>query len=294
MGNSETHNLPLAIFLMILATIAYSLMALLVKVALPHTPITILLFFRFLILFLLVLPFVISKDFDFIKTKNFKLHLLRAVAAVIAITLTFKSITLIPVSTVVLLSSTEPLFIPFIFRIAKGTPIIASLYWGIGIGTIGIALVLHPTHGFFHYASLLALAAGLCRAISVSTTRTLSKGEATRTIMFYFFFLGTIFTGLSTINSWHDTASWPWALIIGVGVSSFFFQLFLTKALRHAPARLITPFSYLSVVFTALADWLLWNQGLTWLAIIGMILVIGGAILTVVIGKGRMQARNSA
>ncbi len=283
--HTTARNLPLAIFLVVLATIAYAAMGIMVKSALPQTPTTILLFFRFLILFLCVLPLVMSKGFEFIKTKHIKLNLLRAVTAVIAISLTFLSIKFIPLATVILLSSSEPLFVPLVFRLAKGTPIIANLYWGIGIGIIGIVLILHPTHGFFHYATLLALAAGIFRAISVSTARTLTKVESTRTIMFYFFSLGTIFTGLSTVHSWHNTSNWPWALIMGIGISSFFFQLCLIQALKFAPARLISPFGFLAVVFTALADWIIWNQIPSWLTLTGIVLVIVGSTLTVVLGK---------
>ena len=286
MNNPATkQNIPFALFLIVLATLNYAAMGVFAKLALVHTPTNIVLFIRFSILFLCILPFVAPQGLKLIKTTHFSLHLLRAVCAVSAITLTLLSIKFIPLATVILLSSTEPLFVPWVFRFAQGIQIIPKLYWGIGIGLVGIALVLHPTHGYFQAAAFMALGAGMLRAISVSSARTLTKTDSPQTIMFYFFLFGVVFTGLSTLTSWHGIGTWSWDWMLGVGISSFFFQSCLTNALKHAPARIVSPCCYFAVLFTAIADWLIWDQHISLIAISGMSLVILGAVLTVIFFK---------
>ena len=282
----QESRLGLALIAITLASLSFAVMSVLTKYALVSTPVPIIAFFRFLILLLCMLPILLSHGIRIFKTDNIWLHILRGTVGALALSLTFISIRYIPLSTVVLLSSTEPMFIPFIFRVFRGTKIIWKLYIGICIGLIGIALILRPQHGYFEFAAFLALGAGLCRAITISTLRVLTKSNPNKTIMFYFFFIGTIVTGLSTtFTSWHGMEHWAWGWIIGIGLASFFFQLFFTIAFRHAPARILSPFNYLAVVFVAIADWILWSQGMSWLTVLGITLAIGGAILTTIFGR---------
>ena len=57
--------------------------------------------------------------------------------------------------------------------------IIGALYWGILLGFVGIALILHPHNGFMQIGGLIAVLAGLLRSITYPTLRLLSKKDST-------------------------------------------------------------------------------------------------------------------
>jgi len=290
----NSNNLFLALIFITFATLSYAVMGVFTKLALPHTPVTIVVFIRFLFLFLCMMPVLATHGKSLFKTDKLWLQVLRGVVGVLGISLTFIPIQYIPLATVILLSSTDPIFIPFILRIFRGVKIIPKLYIGIIVGLIGVALILHPRSGYFHYAALLALGAGVCRAITLTAMRTLTKTDSTKTIMFYFFMFGTFFSGIASVSSWHGMSEWSWGWMVGVGAASFFFQLFLTQAFRYAPARIMAPFNYLAVVFAALVDWILWDQGMSWLTISGIILTIFGAILTILLGREIIKRKRAA
>lgn len=167
--------------------------------------------------------------------------------------------------------------------------IIASLYWGIIIGFIGISLILQPNNGFFQFGTLFAIVAGILRSITYPTLRVLAKKDNTKTIMFNFFLIGSLISGLLSITSWHGMAHWGWLSIIGISFSTLLFQWFNTLSLTYAPARIMSSFNYLAVVFSAIADYFIWRQTLSALTILGMILVITGSILTILIGRAKIK-----
>ena len=279
-------RLGLAIIYIILACMAYAAMGIFIKKAIPSTPIQIIIFFRFLFLLIFMLPFVLAKNpGKTIKAKKPWLLIGRGIIGVLGLSLMCFAIRDIPLATAILLSSTEPLFIPFVFRIAKGTKIIPKLYIGIIVGLLGVILILHPSHGYFEFASLFALGAGLCRALTLCMLRVSTKLNSTKTNMFYFFMIGTALSFVYSLPYWHHPSHWLWGWMVGIAFASLLFQFGLTKAFSHAPARIIGPFNYLSVVFAVIADWYLWGQGISWLVGVGIVLTISGAALTAVLGR---------
>ena len=284
------NNLPLAICFSILAWGAFAIQTICVKFALPTTPFSIIVFFRFFLCFLVLV--VLAAPHNIIKvakTNSLKLTLLRGVLSVAAISCTFYAIHFIPVATSILLSGIDPLLIPLVFWIGMRTKIIASLYWGIIIGFIGIILILHPSGGFFQFGALFAVAAGLLRSITYPTLRILAKKDSTQTIMFNFFFIGSLSSALFSIGSWHGMMHWGWLPIIGISLSTLLFQWFNTLTLTYGPARIMSSFNYLAVVFSAIADYFIWGQTLSSLTILGMVLVIAGSILTTLIGRAKIK-----
>lgn len=288
MATSDTlksNHFGLALMYILLACLSYTAMCIFVKETLPSTPIQITVFFRFLIMFLFLLPLVLRYRGTVLHPKRPWLLVARGVIGFLGITLTFMALHRIPMATAVLLSSTEPLFIPFVFLLSSGIKIIPKLYIGILVGLAGVALVLHPQHGFFQFGAFIALAAGVCRALTISLLRVSTKSDSSMTIMFYFFLIGTIVAWLVSLPYWHHPGQWAWGWLVAIGFSSLIFQYGVTKTFSHAPARIMAPFNYLAVVFAAIADWFLWGQGMTWYVGVGITLVVFGAVLTAFLGR---------
>ena len=107
--------------------------------------------------------------------------------------------------------------------------------------------------------------------------------------MFNFFLIETLITALFSVTSWHGMSHWAWLPILGIGISSLIFQWFNTLTLTYGPARIMASFSYFSVVFSAIADYWLWRQTLSWLTLIGAFFVILGATLTAIIGHAKIE-----
>ncbi|PCI92929.1 hypothetical protein COB11_06300 [Candidatus Aerophobetes bacterium] len=68
-----------------------------------------------------------------------------------------------------------------------------------------------------------------------------------------------------------------------LGISGTLFQIFLIFSVRFAPARLITPFNYVAIIFTLGFDFFIWNKSPDIWQIIGIVGIILGAALVVIL-----------
>ena len=104
--------------------------------------------------------------------------------------------------------------------------------------------------------------------------RAIHKRESPFTVIFYF-------TVVSTVGSAFYLPfgfSWPsgleWLLLTGVGVGSFFGQLFFTMALQNAPASLVSPFSYLVPLLSFMSGLIFLGERFTLFPALGAFLII--------------------
>lgn len=72
-----------------------------------------------------------------------------------------------------------------------------------------------------------------------------------------------------------------WLLLIAMGAIASLGQLLRTRAHACAPAAQVGPFSYATVVFAAVAGWVLWCEILDVFSFIGAALVCLGGVLTI-------------
>lgn len=145
---------------------------------------------------------------------------------------------------------------------------------------------MHPSVSLFNIALLIALASAVFRAGSSSTVRALAHHSySVLTMLFYYFLIGTLLAGLTVPFNYHTVAIFPWEYLIGISVVAALYQIFLTTGYTLASVRLLTPLTYLSVVFAVIADWFLWQQIPSIWMFVGMGFVILGIVLVLIMGR---------
>jgi drug/metabolite transporter (DMT)-like permease len=121
-------------------------------------------------------------------------------------------------------------------------------------------VALKPTAtGFVSLAGLAALGSAVAWALVVVTLRLMAATETTASMVFWFLLLVAIGAGALAAPGWVAIAAadWPWIAILGL--SGWAGQHLVTEAFRLAPAATIAPFEYLSVVWGATIDWIVWQ-----------------------------------
>lgn len=283
----DTH-LTKAIFFIILASLFNTLMVFFVKYAAPYLPVQIILFARFFVTLLIILPFVYFNPAQqpikkFLKTNRLPLHVFRDIFGLISVICYFYSASLISLADATVLFNTAPLFIPIIAYFWGGFKIFHRLWWGMGLGFLGILLILNPGHELLHTGALLGLFSGFCAAIVYVGGRYLTYTEPPLRNMFYYFIIGTFISFLILIislpNLNYILNIKSIVLLISIGVCGYFYQLFFTHGSKHAPVRLTSSFMYTSVIFSLVLDQLFWNIKPTINSAIGIVFIILGAIL---------------
>jgi drug/metabolite transporter (DMT)-like permease len=128
------------------------------------------------------------------------------------------------------------------------------------VGLAGVLVILKPTaSGFASLAGLAALGAAVCWAIVVVIVRLMAATETTASMVFWFLLLAALGAGLLAVRGWIaiDASDWTWIALLGL--TGWIGQHLITEAFRLAPASTVAPFEYMSIVWGACIDWVVWQ-----------------------------------
>jgi drug/metabolite transporter (DMT)-like permease len=152
---------------------------------------------------------------------------------------------------------------------------------GVGAGFLGALIVVQPWHGgngAYLFGMILLLISSLLNANYQIITRKVRLYDKPMTSLFYTAMVGAVATSLIVPFYWQWPQTLDWLLLIATGFLGGIGHLCLIQAFRHAPAALVAPFSYSSLIWTALFGWLFfaeWPALPTWL---GATLIIGSGL----------------
>ncbi|CDZ77612.1 carboxylate/amino acid/amine transporter [Legionella massiliensis] len=279
-------NIRLGVMLAFGASLFYSVMGALVKLVADDTSNTTIIFFRFALGFLVLLPIISieqghRRPLSFFKTRRPFLHLIRAISGLLSLLLLYYSLKYVPLVDAVLLNTTYPIFVPIVLWMLIGAKTTAKSSIGILIGFIGIALVLRPNEGLFNSASLIALASGVAAAFAIACTRLLSKTESPDVISFYYFLLTTLISLILILFSWNTPDLKTLLILVVIAIVATAYQLCLTQALARTQARIVSPIMYSAIIFSGILGWCIWGVIPDLLSVAGTILVFTGALIAV-------------
>ncbi len=270
------------ILFMIQASVAFSLMALCVKIASQFLPSLEIVFFRSLIGTLMLAPLMIYKKVDFWGREQERgVLILRGLSGFFALTLHFYVIARLPLGTGVLLNYTSPIFaamFAMVFLRERPSALVLSTIF---LSFFGIYLLVGEKLHRWNLTVVAGLLSAVFAAVATTSIRAVRHQESPLTIIFYF-------TGISTLGSLFFIPSgfqWPsvkaWLALFGVGIGSFYGQLWLTLALRRAPAALLSPFSYVTPLLSFLYGLIFFHDKMTAPAVVGaFFIILGGSLVT--------------
>jgi drug/metabolite transporter (DMT)-like permease len=152
------------------------------------------------------------------------------------------------------------------------------------VGFIGVIVMLIPHLDFNQYltvgamsvaaiGSLLALLAAFFNAGTVIQTRRLTQSEPTSSIVFYFSVMTALAGLVSLPFAWHTPTAFELLLLVSCGLFGGVGHIFLTESYRHAPASVIAPFDYSSMLWALLLGYWLFGELPTALVYVGACIV---------------------
>jgi drug/metabolite transporter (DMT)-like permease len=127
-------------------------------------------------------------------------------------------------------------------------------------GLTGVLVMLKPTSsGLVSLAGLAALGAAICWAVVVVMLRVMAASESTASMVFWFLLLTALGAGALAAPGWVSIDARDWSWIALLGLSGWAGQHLITEAFRLAPASTVAPFEYMSIVWGACIDWIVWQ-----------------------------------
>jgi drug/metabolite transporter (DMT)-like permease len=147
----------------------------------------------------------------------------------------------------------------------------------VGVGFIGVLLVLQPEGGVFTMPALIALAGSTVYALMMIVTRQLRQTGALSLIVYHTLAVGA--AGLLTLP-------WGWETVdirgIGylalIGVVATAAHMCVNQGLRLAPAAVVVPFTYTSLLWAILLGWLFFADLPTPLMLLGAAIIVASGL----------------
>lgn len=274
------HRFENAVLCMLLASLLFAIMGASVKIALREVPIYQAVFFRSIISALMIGAFIFWKKESFIGNNPFLLTG-RGLAGFVALNLNFYAISKISLGDASILNQTSPLFVAFFSVFFLGEKLSQKVLWITLLSFAGVALIVKPTFGHFHYAALAGLLGGMVAALAYVAIRHLHESDSSLTMAFYFTAISSLFSApLMIYKSVLPSLPVLFCLLLA-GVSGTFAQLLMTYSYKNEEASKVSPFSYTAVIFSFMFGVLLFDEIPDFYSILGSVTVIVSCILLI-------------
>lgn len=190
------------------------------------------------------------------------------------------------------ISFAAPLFMVALSVPLLGEPVGWRRWTAVAVGFVGVLIMLDPWGMEFHPISLILLAATFCYALSTILVRLLSRHDHDVVTLFWFAFVSSGLSLVGAIPEWKWPPAMDWLWLIVLGLLGGFAQILITRAWRLAPAAVLAPFDYTSIVLAVLFGYLWFQEEPSWTVWYGLPLVIGSGLY--ILHRERIRARERA
>lgn len=283
-------------WLMLCASFLFATMGVCVKLASTHYSTGEIVFYRGLIGMLFIFGLTRWRGGS-LRTELPAMHFWRSLTGVCALMLWFYAIGQLPLATAITLNYMSSVWMA-LFLIGGAVmlgaaKVDARLVATVLTGFAGVALVLQPSlERNQALGGLAGLLSGMLSAMAYLQVTALGRaGEPEYRVVFYFSVGGMAAGGVLALLSGHHPHTWAGAgLLLATGVLATSAQIMMTRAYAIGRTLSNASLQYLGIGFSFVYGVLLFDDPVTWLAICGMVLIVGAGLAATLL---RQQAAPS-
>ena len=219
------------------------------------------------------------RDFALIRTAHPGLHLTRNVFHFTGQNLWFYGLTMIPLSQLVALEFTMPIWVLLLAPMLLGEQMTRTKAIVALIGFIGVLIVAQPGTQTLNAGHLAGILAAIGFAMNLIFTRKIMLFDTVLCVLFWMTCSQgamALVLALATGFHWPGDAMWPWLAVVAVtGLTAHFS---LTTALGLAPAMLVAPMEFARLPLIALVGVWLYAEPLDPMVFLGAALIFSANI----------------
>ena len=246
---------------MLLAVALFAGMDAVIKHLSPTFPVMQIVFFRSLFAFLPIgLLLWREGGLAALRTNRPFEHAKRSIFGVMSLVCFVYAFGRMPLAEVVAIGFSAPLFITALSVPLLGEAVGWRRWSAVLVGFAGVLVMVRPGAGVFAPAALVALAAALFYAFAMIFIRSLGRSEGTGCIAFYFMLACLVVGAVFMPFQWVTPRAADWPALAALGLLGGFAQLFITAAFRLAPAALVAPFDYSSMIHVTILGYVFWGE----------------------------------
>lgn len=233
-------------------------------------------FLRYLFATLFMIPcMVLRGGRQSFYTNHLAMHIFRAILLSAGIAMYCFSLSRLPLSTVITVNFTIPIFtllFAFIFLKEKITraKIVATI-----AGFIGILITAEPTRtGFASYVIIILVTSSMMFAALDVINKKFVIREGILTMLFYTAIATLLFSTIPAAISWKPVGQADFGLFVLLGIGADLLLYCILKAFEKVDISTIAPFRYVEFLLSVIIGLVLFDESPTLSTIIGVCVII--------------------
>lgn len=189
------------------------------------------------------------------------------------------SITMLPLAMVFALEFTMPAWTAVLAVWLLHERMTPSRLGVIVLGLVGVLVILRPGIAGFNPAAILVLLAAFGYAVTMITTKQLTKTETTFGIVFW---MAVVQFPLSLVGSdphvFFHFESRHILPALGVGIAGLTSHYCLSNAFRSGDATLVVPLDFMRIPLIAVVGWAFYGERLDVFVLLGALIIVCGVL----------------
>ena len=214
-------------------------------------------------------------------SKQIMLQWFRPLFLVLSIATLFVGLKYLPLAEAVILGFMAPLFITALAHPLLGERVSIHRWLAVIGGLIGVAIVIRPGSGIWHWAAAMPLAGALCFSFFQLSTRRLASTESVDAMLYHTGVGGLAWSTLLVPFFWTETQPIHWWVFLGTGFLGAAAHLCMIQAFDRAQASLLAPFNYSKLLWSILLGYIVFGQLPTINTLAGTTLIIAAGLYIV-------------
>ena len=236
-------------------------------------------FLRFFLGLIIITPYILKSKFKVYKTKNFKVHLIRASLNLPAMLLGFAALTIVPFEKISALHFIVPFIVTILAVIFLKEKIHLYRISALFIGFIGMLVILRPGIIDVSIGIQMALLSSFIWAIVIVITKKLTESDSAITILTYQYTFMTFLSFVLVLFFWSIPSLSSLIYIFLAACSGTILHIALNHAYKLVDVSMTQPFSFLGLVVASLYGYFLFDENPDMFTWIGSLIIFIGVTL---------------
>lgn len=266
--------------LMALACIGFALIDMLAKYLGRAYPVAEVLFVRYAVQAAVVgFIFVPTLKGRMLRTANLPLQLLRGGFLLGAGVCVINGLAYLPLAESTAVHFLSPIFIALLASAFLGEKAGVVDWLAVGLGFVGVLIIVRPGGSLLTWAILFPIGSALCNALYQVVTRFFRASEHPGTTNLYAALVGAGATLPFVPAVWRMPDLKYGALFALAGAIAALSHFLVTKALEHAPAASLGPYSYTQLLWAAVFGFAIFDAAPDFLTLVGIAVIAASGLL---------------
>ena len=268
---------------MFVSAFSFALMNIFIKL-LSHLPSMEVVFFRCIVSGLACLIALRGQKVN-LWGNNRLLLFLRGASGKTALFCFFTTLQNVPLASGVTLSYLSPIFTAILAIFILGEKVKGLQWIFYAISFSGVFFIKGFDSNFPTIYFITGISAAFFSGVAYNLVRSLKETEHPLVIVFQFQVVGIIAGLIYIVFDWKTPVGVDWIYLAATGVLTQMGQVYLTKALQAEAVGQVSIINYTGILYAIFFGWLIFQETLTFQTLIGIVLVIGGVILSIIYNK---------